>query len=132
MASTVLTPPEGATIHPEDRESFLEQINRVVDGEKDEGMEFRYSPEDKLIDFTLTLGKDSIVLRIQDRGIGIPVEDRSHLLKSFYRGRNVGTITGTGLGLAIVDRCIKLHGGDLAFESEVDLGTTFTVIVPLC
>ncbi len=92
----------------------------------------QYSPEDKLIDFTLTLSKDSIVLRIRDGGIGIPVEDRSHLLKSFYRGRNVGKITGTGLGLAIVDLCIKLHGGDLAFESEVDVGTTFTVIVPMC
>ena len=106
----------------------------------------KYSPEGGNIQFNLVFEHDSAVVetsagalvrtsavtfRIRDQGIGIPPEDQAHLFDAFYRSSNVGTISGTGLGLAIVKKCVDLHGGQIAVESEVGLGTTFTVILPL-
>lgn len=71
-----------------------------------------------------------VLFRIQDFGIGIPKEDQEKLFEVFYRCSNVGEIVGTGLGLAIVKRSVELHGGAIAFESEVGVGTTFTVLLP--
>ena len=52
------------------------------------------------------------------------------LFNSFYRGSNVGGISGTGLGLAIVKKCVDLQSGLITVNSEVGLGTTFTVTIP--
>jgi signal transduction histidine kinase len=56
--------------------------------------------------------------------------DQKQLFESFHRANNVGNIPGTGLGLAIVKQSVDLHGGKIAVESEVGLGTTFTVTLP--
>jgi len=91
----------------------------------------KYSPKGSQVKFDLAFDQDQAILRIQDEGIGIPVKDQQHLFKSFHRGSNVGTISGTGLGLAIVKSSVDLHGGQIAVESEVGVGTTFTVTLPL-
>ena len=90
----------------------------------------KYSPTRSTVSFELSIDLEKIVFRIQDRGIGIPKSDREQLFQSFYRASNVGTISGTGLGLAIVKRAIDLHCGEIAFESEVGVGTTFVVSLP--
>ena len=79
----------------------------------------------------LSYQQEQAILRIQDRGIGIPESDRKHLFSLFYRATNAQPIQGTGLGLAIVKKCIELHQGTLTLESEVGVGTTFTVVLPL-
>ena len=71
------------------------------------------------------------IFRITDNGIGIPAEYLPQLFASFERASNVGTIQGTGLGLAIVKKAVDLHRGTIAVESEVGVGTTFTVRLPL-
>lgn len=91
----------------------------------------KYSPKDSTIQFNLTYEQNNAILQIQDEGIGIPLEDQAHLFESFHRGSNVGTISGTGLGLTIVQRCVELHRGQMAVESEVGVGTRFTVTLPL-
>jgi signal transduction histidine kinase len=91
----------------------------------------KYSPEGGNIQFDLIYENESITFRIQDRGIGIPIKDQAQLFDAFYRSSNVGTIAGTGLGLAIVKRCVDFHKGHIALESEVGVGTTFTVTLPL-
>ncbi|HAJ64701.1 MAG TPA: hypothetical protein DCP31_40255 [Cyanobacteria bacterium UBA8543] len=91
----------------------------------------KYSPSDSTIKFNLTCLNDKAIFKIQDQGIGIPLEDQTRLFESFHRARNVGTIEGTGLGLAIVKQCVDLHTGEITVESEVGKGTTFTVILPL-
>ena len=71
-----------------------------------------------------------VIFRIKDSGIGIPKEDQQKMFEAFYRCSNVGEIKGSGLGLAIVKKAVDLHGGAIALESEVGVGTTFTVILP--
>ncbi|MFP4101580.1 sensor histidine kinase [Coleofasciculus sp.] len=54
-----------------------------------------------------------------------------HLFEPFHRAQNTGKINGTGLGLAIVKKAVDLHQGRIYVQSEIDLGTTFTVKLPL-
>lgn len=91
----------------------------------------KYSPAGGCIQFELICDRQSAIFRIQDQGIGIPPEDTEHLFESFGRASNVGTLPGTGLGLAIVKKCVDLHQGNVAVESEVGVGTTFIVTLPL-
>ncbi len=91
----------------------------------------KYSPKGGTVQFDLVCNQSSAVFRIQDTGIGIPTEDLDKLFDSFGRASNVGTIQGTGLGLGIVKKCVDLHGGNIAVESELGIGATFTVTLPL-
>ena len=91
----------------------------------------KYSRPSGTVHFALIFQQNEVIFRIQDEGIGISTEDQQHLFESFYRASNVGTIPGTGLGLAIVKKCVDLHGGQIAVESEVGIGTTFTITLPL-
>ncbi|HEY9667223.1 MAG TPA: PAS domain S-box protein, partial [Coleofasciculaceae cyanobacterium] len=91
----------------------------------------KYSPAGGLIQFELTCQDDKAIFHIQDQGIGIPREDLPRLFEFFYRAKNVGAIAGTGLGLAIVKTCVDLHRGDITVQSEVGVGTQFTVSLPL-
>ncbi len=68
---------------------------------------------------------------MQDQGIGIPAAEQQQLFNSFHRASNVGTISGTGLGLAIVKKAVDLHQGEITVKSEVGVGTTFIVTLPL-
>ncbi|MBW4668271.1 MAG: hypothetical protein KME60_12815 [Cyanomargarita calcarea GSE-NOS-MK-12-04C] len=63
--------------------------------------------------------------------IGIPPEDMPYMFESFHRASNVGNISGTGLGLAIVKKCIDVHQGEIVVKSELGVGTTFTVSLPM-
>ena len=72
---------------------------------------------------------DDIVVRISDTGKGIPPENLSRIFEPFFTTKEVGK--GTGLGLSISYDIIKKHGGDMTVESEVGLGTTFIIRLPL-
>jgi len=91
----------------------------------------KYSPQGGMIGLELVVSSIKAIFRIQDEGIGIPPEDQERLFESFYRASNAGTIQGTGLGLAIVKKCVDLHQGQITVESQVGVGTTFTVTLPL-
>jgi len=75
---------------------------------------------------------DNAVMQVQDTGVGIPEESISHIFERFYRvdkarSRKSG---GSGLGLAIVRIIVERNRGEIAVESEVGKGTTFTVSFP--
>jgi signal transduction histidine kinase len=91
----------------------------------------KYSPEGGTVRFELMAQEKTVIFQIQDRGIGIPKEDQHRLFQPFNRARNVGTIPGTGLGLAMVKKCVEAHGGQISLKSEVGVGTSFTVTLPL-
>jgi len=91
----------------------------------------KYSPPGSHVYFELTCQEQTATFQIKDEGIGIPIEDQEKLFTSFHRASNVGTISGTGLGLAIVKKSVDVHGGSIAVASELNIGTTFTVTLPL-
>jgi signal transduction histidine kinase len=70
---------------------------------------------------------------VSDNGIGIPKDALPYIFRRFYRvdksrSRQKG---GSGLGLAIVEKIVSLHGGTIHVESELDKGSSFTVILPI-
>ncbi|MEH2305367.1 hybrid sensor histidine kinase/response regulator [Nostoc sp.] len=91
----------------------------------------KYSLPGGIVRFELIGQEKTVIFRIQDSGIGIPQEDQKRLFQPFQRADNVGTIPGTGLGLAIVKKCVDAHGGEIIVNSQVEVGTTFTVTLPL-
>lgn len=91
----------------------------------------KYSIPGGTVFFELIKQEKDIILRFQDQGIGITEEDQKQLFQPFHRGENVGIIPGTGLGLTIVKQCIQDHGGDITVNSQVGVGSTFTVTLPI-
>lgn len=74
-----------------------------------------------------------IVLRVQDKGVGIPPDDVKRIFKRFYRvtHRSMSHVKGTGLGLFIVKAIAKKHGGRVSAESDGQgQGTTITLELP--
>ena len=69
------------------------------------------------------------VVRFTDTGAGIPQDVRERIFDPFFTTKPVGKGTGQGLGIAL--SIVSKHGGQLAFESEVGVGTTFEVKLPI-
>jgi len=90
----------------------------------------KYSPETHLVKFNLTITNNQLIFKISDSGIGIPEADQMKLFTSFHRGSNVREISGTGLGLSIVKKCVDLYKGEISIDSQLEKGTTFTVMIP--
>jgi signal transduction histidine kinase len=91
----------------------------------------KYSPTNSTVTFKLTSDDTQAAFEIQDQGIGIPTDDLPHLFESFHRATNVGNIQGTGLGLSIVKNCVDTHQGNITANSQLGVGTTFIVTLPL-
>jgi PAS domain S-box-containing protein len=91
----------------------------------------KYSPGGSKIWVELSRDQDGITIRVQDQGIGIPEEDKKYLFDVYHRAKNVKTVAGTGLGLAIVKRAVERHNGTIQVESEIGIGTTFTLHLPV-
>ena len=75
------------------------------------------------------LEPETVVIRVTDSGIGIAPEDQAMIFEEFHQADSSLTRNheGTGLGLALTRRLVELHGGDIAVESELGKGSTFTV-----
>ncbi|PKL77324.1 MAG: PAS domain-containing sensor histidine kinase [Candidatus Melainabacteria bacterium HGW-Melainabacteria-1] len=86
---------------------------------------------------TVTLAAHSdgqqVTLKVTDTGIGIPSIDLPRIFDRFFRvDKARSRVTGgTGLGLSIVKDIIEAHGGTIAVDSTVNVGTTFTMRVPV-
>lgn len=71
-----------------------------------------------------------VKISIRDQGIGIPKEHLSKIFDPYFSTKEIGTQKGMGLGLATAYSIIKKHSGCIAVESEVGIGTTFTLYLP--
>ena len=81
----------------------------------------------------LSAERRQVCIQVQDTGMGIEPTDLPHLFERFHRGSRASRshIPGTGLGLAIVKEIVDLHGGEIEVESQVGLGSTFKVWLPV-
>ncbi|HEY9883280.1 MAG TPA: HAMP domain-containing sensor histidine kinase, partial [Thermosynechococcaceae cyanobacterium] len=87
----------------------------------------KYSSPQSTVYFTLTCEPDVVSFQVKDEGIGIPEGEQGKIFEPFCRGRNAGNVTGSGLGMAVVKKCLDLHQGELSVESQLGIGTTFTI-----
>jgi PAS domain S-box-containing protein len=90
----------------------------------------KYSANDTEIEVAVEENEDEIVLKVTDKGIGIPESEISNMFQPFFRASNVGDRPGTGLGMPIVKDAVELHGGKLLINSKVNSGTTIQCIFP--
>jgi len=70
-----------------------------------------------------------VMVAIQDTGVGVPEELRDKIFEAFFTTKQ--KVKGVGLGLSVCYGIIKDHGGEIKVESEVDKGTTFTILLPV-
>lgn len=93
----------------------------------------RYTDEAGRITVTARAGDGEAVLTVEDTGEGIPSRDLDRVFERFYRvdSARARATGGTGLGLAIVKHVAESHGGSVAVESELGVGSRFTVRLPL-
>jgi CheY-like chemotaxis protein len=82
-----------------------------------------------LLDVSLESAGDFLVLCVSDSGSGIVLNDRQRIFDPFFTTKETGK--GTGLGLSVVYNIVENHQGQIIVESEVDVGTTFTLKFPI-
>ncbi len=85
-----------------------------------------YSTEIGQIKISIELSESELTLKIQDFGCGISRENLNKIFTPFYSSRP----SGNGLGLPLAGKIINMHSGRIEVESELDIGTTFSVIMP--
>ena len=93
----------------------------------------KYTGEDGYVEIKEYIRNNTIFIEVKDNGIGIPKEDIDRIFERFYRvdkarSRSVG---GTGLGLAITKHMVISLNGDVKVESELGVGSKFTIELPL-
>lgn len=119
------------------------QSDLFVNGEKDQVRAavtklvenaMTYSPQGSAVTLSASRSQDggTIVIRVIDRGIGIPKAEQSRVFERFYRGshQNEHTADGVGLGLAIVKHVALTHHGTVSLWSVPGQGSTFSLILP--
>jgi signal transduction histidine kinase len=82
---------------------------------------------------TATIARRGTVERLEvaDTGVGIPADELDKLFDRFYRASTASAVAGTGLGLSIAKAIAEAHGGSISVASEIGVGTTFTVDLPV-
>jgi signal transduction histidine kinase len=72
---------------------------------------------------------DEAVVSVRDDGVGIPDQVRPRIFEPFFTTRDVGQ--GSGQSLAVARSIVERHHGSIGFETQLGVGTTFTVRLPL-
>jgi len=107
------------------------RVGQLLDNLIENGV--KYSPDGGQVSVRLWNEDGMIRISVTDRGIGVPMEDMPYLFERYHRGNNVDDrrFAGMGLGLFICRGIAEEHGGRIWAESNVGLGTTFHVAMPL-
>ncbi len=90
---------------------------------------FKYSKPGGIVNVEATVDKDVLTISFLDTGCGIAAEDLPNIKKKFYKANL--EVRGSGIGLAVVDEIVKLHNGTFEINSEVNIGTTVTIVLPV-
>ena len=115
-----------------------EEIISFIDKEKIERVilnllsnAIKFTNENGKIEVYMKSDNNFIYISIKDNGIGISKEKIDHIFQRFYQVDNLLSrgSEGSGIGLCIVDEIIRMHGGKINIESEINKGTTFEIVL---
>ena len=98
---------------------FINLLNNAAEAIKGEG---------KITISTRQVDTEFVEIKVADTGYGIPEEGMGKIFTPFFTTKELGM--GTGLGLSIVYGIIKMHRGQISVQSQVDIGTTFCILLP--
>ncbi len=115
-----------------DRNKLMQAVRNVLSNA------YKYSPAGGQVEISLAsltgTGPDASVrlgIRLTDHGIGMTQEQTARVFERFYRADTSGRIAGTGLGMSIVKEIMGLHGGSVEIESQIGVGTTVILWLPV-
>lgn len=95
------------------------------------GNAIKYTNTGGLITVTVKKTSKEVEVSVEDTGSGMSKEVVSHIFERFYREDKARSIEGNGLGLSIVKSIVDLHNGKIDVVSQVDVGSTFIVKIPV-
>lgn len=90
----------------------------------------KYSPDGTTVTVTGWKADGNVHVSFKDAGVGIPADEIPKLFGRFFRASTSTGIPGTGIGLNLSMQLLEMHNGTIDVESEVDVGSTFTVNLP--
>jgi signal transduction histidine kinase len=97
------------------------------------GNAVKYTPDGGRVTFRVNITDQHIEISVEDTGVGIAKEEIPKVFDKFFRSSDprVQEQTGTGIGLALAQEVVRLHGGRINVESELNKGSAFSVVLPL-
>jgi signal transduction histidine kinase len=117
---------EAANVHV-DEEAFRRALRNLLDNA------MKYSPVCRTVWVDGAVQGHQVLISVRDQGMGINAEEEQAIFQKFVRGdaaKRAG-IKGTGIGLAMVKQIAVAMGGEIRMRSEVGVGSTFTLVLPL-
>jgi two-component system phosphate regulon sensor histidine kinase PhoR len=106
-----------------DQEKVAQTVINLIENARKYG-------DGKPVDIRLWADGSSVILEVEDHGIGIPDSDREKIFDQFYRGSNAAPQRGSGLGLYLVKETMNAHRGEILLQSEVGEGSRFRLTFP--
>lgn len=89
----------------------------------------KFTNENGLIKISLKKKENNYIIKFEDNGCGMDAETGKHIFDKFYQGDTSHSKEGNGLGLALVKRVIDILGGSIDVKSELNVGTSFKIVV---
>lgn len=110
-----------------DDEAFRRALRNLLENA------MKYSPECRTVWVDGAIQGHKVLISVRDRGMGIDAEEEEAIFQKFVRGHAAkkAGIKGTGIGLAMVRQISEAMGGEIRLQSEVGVGSTFTIVLPL-
>lgn len=110
-----------------DMMKFMQVMNNLVSNA------IKFTKDNGHIYISVEQEEGHALVKVADNGIGIPQKMQPHLFDRFTIARRAGVRgeKSTGLGMSIIKTIVELHGGEITFESQEDVGTTFYIRIPL-
>jgi PAS domain S-box-containing protein len=109
-----------------DRDKIMVALHNLL------GNALKYTPKGGTVTVNVDVKGNQLLVDVADTGIGISEEDQEKIFDKFFRANDprVDKITGTGLGLTLAQEVVRLHGGTITVQSELNKGSTFTMALP--